>query len=201
MVKTSSFTTNHYRTPSTGNSSNTSDVDIIDPAIMVVGRGMQPNGLTNSSFDSRSSYASQPGTFDDEARLCHLLQQSSPARQDLKYPQTYMQQPPAPLLQEQRYFGQMGNRYSSWDDIYGVSSKYVDQCQTYNPSLSHQKVANGNISNGYQTGLNEIQLRNELGMGHQRNEKLGFSNVYSGYNQDYVLQPGSGDLYTRVFGM
>ncbi|KAK1382396.1 General negative regulator of transcription C16C9.04c like [Heracleum sosnowskyi] len=201
MVKTSSFSKSHYRTPSTGNSSNNSEADIIDPAIMAVGRGKPPNGYTNS-FETRSIPPSQSGAaLDDNARYRLLMQQSN---QDVKYPQTYMQQVPA-SNQGMRYSGQSGDVYSSWSDMYGISSSYMDQRQTYNPSsftpFAQQKYTNGSLSNGYQPGLDNMNVRNDTSIAElQRNEKLGLNNCYTGYG-DYMLQQGSGDLYTRVFGM
>lgn len=202
MVKTSSFSKTHYRTPSTGNSSNNSEADIIDPAIMAVGRGKLPNGYTNSCFETRSTPASQSGAaLDDNARYRLLMQHSN---QDLKYPQTYMQQVQG-SNQDMRYSGQAADVYSSWSDMYGISSSYMDQRQSYNPSSftpsSQQKYSNGSLSNGYQPSLDNIHVRNDTSIGElQRNEKLGLNNCYTGYG-DYMLQQSSGDLYTRVFGM
>lgn len=200
----------HYRTPSTGNLSNNSD-DLIDPAIMVVGSGKSTNGLNNSSLDMRSSpYASQSSVFEEEARLWLLMQRSASAQQDPKFSQSYMQQAP-PSHQEPRYSGLVGDEFSSHDDFYGgVTSRLVDQQQTYNPSSFTQYsqqpkyAANGHISNGYQLRSDEAgQHRSEVGIPElQRNERLGFSNkFYPGYNEYMFQMPSSGDVYTRVFGM
>ncbi|KAK2979344.1 hypothetical protein RJ640_013308 [Escallonia rubra] len=206
---TSSLPSNHYRTPSTGNSSNTSDVDLVDPAILLVGRGKPTsNGSVNSGLDMMSAYASQPSAYEGEARHWLLTQQSALTHHDQKFPQTYTQQTPA-AHQEFRYSGRVGDGFSAWDDnsTYGISTstRLMDQHQTHNPSFlqfSQQKYANGHVSNGFQPGVGEAQRRNDVGMSEfQRNERLGLNNFYPGYGDLMYQMPSTGDVYTRVFGM
>ena len=200
-----SLPNNHYRTPSTGNISNISDVDLIDPAILVVGRGKQTNGLNYTGFEMRPSYASQPSSYEDEARLWLLMQQSTTQHQDPKVSQIYMQQTPS-AHQELRYSGHIGDGFSALDDSYGISSRLVNQQQTYNsPSFtqfSQQKFGYGHASNGYQLGLDEVQPRREVGMEEiQRNERLGLNSIYPGYGDLMYQMPSAGDVYTRLFGL
>ncbi|KAK3001502.1 hypothetical protein RJ639_021748 [Escallonia herrerae] len=204
---TSSLSSNHYRTPSTGNSSNTSDVDLVDPAILLVGRGKPTsNGSVNSGLDMMSAYATQPSAYEGEARHWLLTQQSALTHHDQTFPQTYMQQTPA-AHQEFRYSGRVGDGFSSWDDnsTYGISTRLMDQRQTHDPSFlqfSQHKYTNGHVSNGFQAGPGEAQRRNDLGMSEfQRNERLGLNNFYPGYGDLMYQMPSTGDVYTRVFGM
>ncbi|XP_071738532.1 uncharacterized protein [Rutidosis leptorrhynchoides] len=181
---------NHYRRPSIGNSSNSSD-DLIDPAIMVVGRGQSPS----PSLDMRST------SYDEETKLWLLSQQREAAvapvhHQTPQFSQTsFMPQHPTPQFRDSYY----GN----------VNSRIVDQRL---PSYTQQqyaqpKFANSHLSNGYQQlHLDEgqqLNSRSELGLAEQiqRNERLGLKNLSPGYG-DYRFQvSNSGDVYTRVFGM
>lgn len=188
---------------------NTRNVDLIDPAILLLGGAKTTNGTSNLCLDMRSHYASsQLGSLEDEARLWLLTQQSAAGQQVPMFPQTYLQQT-TPVRQEPRYSSSIGDRFSSWDDIYGISSRLIDQQRTYNPSsfaeFTQQKFGNGHISNGghHQPSLYEVQHRNEVRMGEvQRNEALGVNKLLpTGYGDHIFQMPSSGDIYTRVFGM
>ncbi|KAM7504500.1 hypothetical protein LguiB_003404 [Lonicera macranthoides] len=215
LVKTS-LPNNHFQRQS-GGTMNIRNVDLIDPAILLLGGAKTTNGTSNSCLDMRSHYASsQQGSLEDEARLWLLTQQSAAGQQVPMFPQTYLQQTTS-VHQEPRYSSSIGDRFSSWDDIYGISSRrLIDQQRTYNPSsfaeFTQQKFGNGHISNGghHQPSLYEVQHRNEVGMGMgmgmgevQRNETLGGVNklLPTGYGDHMFQMPSSGDVYTRVFGM
>ncbi|KAL8145766.1 hypothetical protein AgCh_003784 [Apium graveolens] len=209
MTKTNSFSGNHYGTPSSGNSSNTSDVDIIDQAIISVGRANTnqsntlnpPYRLSNSGFETRPNHASLSSTADDEARawlLNLLMQQSTPVNQDLKYPQPYMQQAPA-AHQVPRYVGQIGDHYSSWNDMFKQTGQFQQPNTTTSYTPSQQKLDNG-YSPSYQPAVDGMRLRNELGMAEIKNEQSGFNKFCSGYG-DHIFQPNSEDLRTKVFGI
>nr|XP_043634908.1 uncharacterized protein LOC122606004 isoform X2 [Erigeron canadensis] len=179
-----SLSNNQYGMPSIGNHHNNSN-DLIDPAIMVVGRGK------SLSFDMQSS------TFKDETKLWLLMQQQSASatqhhHNEPKFSQTsFMQQHHTPQSPYSRngYYGEF-------------TSRLVDQHQqSYTQQqYSQPKFANGHISNGYQQlhpdGAQQYS-RSDVGLPEQiqKNERLG---LYG----DYLFQmPSSGDVYTRVLGM
>lgn len=208
MTKTNSLSGNYYGTPSSGNSSNTSDIDIIDQAIISVGRANSnqgnalnpPYGLRNSGFDTRPNRASPSIAADDEARawlLNLLMQQSTPANQELKHPQPYLQQAPA-AHQVPRYVGQIGDHYSAWNDMFKQTGQFQQHHNTTSPS--QQKLDYGLYSHSYQPAVDGMRLRNELGITEIKNEQSGFNKFCSGYG-DHIFQPNSEDLRTKVFGM
>ncbi|KAK1396357.1 General negative regulator of transcription C16C9.04c like [Heracleum sosnowskyi] len=211
MAKTNFFLGNYHGTPSSVNSSNTSDVEIIDQAIISVGRGNTnlgntlnpPYGLSNLGFGTRPNHASPSSAADDEARawlLNLLMQQSTPANQDLKYPQPYMQQAPA-AHQVPRYVGQIGDHYSSWNDMSKQTGQFQQLNNTTSYTPSQQKLDYGLYSNSYQPAVDAMRFRNELGMAEiKNNEQPGFNKFCSGYG-DHIFQPNSEDLRTKVFGM
>ncbi|KAI3705169.1 hypothetical protein L1987_75402 [Smallanthus sonchifolius] len=182
-----SLPNNHYRMPSLGNLSNSSD-DLTDPVIMAVGRG------DSSSFGRRSS------SFDEETKLWLLMQQqqqSASATHHHHEPQTsFMQQHITPQFP------------SSRDNYYGdLTSRLGDQSYTQQQH-SQPKFSNGHTTNGYRQlhldGARQVNTRSEVGGFQeqiQRNERLGLEKLLPGYG-DYMFQmPSSGDVYTRVFGM
>ncbi|PWA82685.1 nucleotide-binding alpha-beta plait domain, Zinc finger, RING/FYVE/PHD-type [Artemisia annua] len=187
-----SLSNSHYRMPSIVNLSNSSD-DLIDPAIMAVGRGKSP------SFDMRSS------SSDDETKRWLLMQQQQSASTTQYHPQ--------PQFSQTSYIQQHNTPHfpSSYDNYYGdFAPRFVDQRhQSYTQQQYLQpKFANGHISNGYQQahldhGTQQVNNRNEVGLTEQtqRNEMLGFEKLVPSYS-DYKFQmPSSGDVYTQVFGM
>ncbi|KAF5799920.1 putative transcription factor C2H2 family [Helianthus annuus] len=181
-----SLPNNHYRMPSIGSLSNSSD-DLIDPAIMAVGRG------NSSSYDTRSS------SFNEETKLWLLMQQqqqsASATHHDHDPRTSFMQQHISP-------------RFPSRDDYYkDLTSRLVDQSYTQQ-QYSHPKFSNGHITNGYRQlhldGAQQVNTRNEVGGLQARihgNGRFGLEKLLPGYG-DYKFQmPSSGDVYTRVFGM
>ncbi|GJT85952.1 transformation/transcription domain-associated protein [Tanacetum coccineum] len=99
----------HYRMPLIGNLSNSSD-DLIDPAIMVVGRGKSP------SFDMRSS------SSDEEIKRWLLMQQQQSASTTQYHPQ--------PQFSQTSYIQQHNTPYfpSSYDNYYNdLAFRFEDQ--------------------------------------------------------------------------
>ncbi|XP_052205945.1 uncharacterized protein LOC127810473 [Diospyros lotus] len=197
LVKTSSSPNNQHRALSAGNVNNTPNLDFIDPAILVVG-AKGTTVLNNSGLETRPTCTSQPTMYDDEAKLWLLMQEPVSAHHNPKFP---MQETPS-AHRELSFSGFLGNGFSVMSDRFDLSSRLMEQCQMYNPSLftplSKQKYGSGCISNGggCWPHLDEVQLqvRNEVGMAEiQRNERLGFNKVFPGYG---VQMPGSGMLYT-----
>ncbi|KAJ4831942.1 hypothetical protein Tsubulata_039723 [Turnera subulata] len=177
----------------TGNISSTADIEFMDPAILAVGKGRLQSGLTNPVLDMRSHFPQQLSALENEARLQLLMQRSLSTHPNLRY-------------------NDVGDRFSSINDSFGLSSRLVDQSPVSNLSqfsqLSLQQsrnglMANGHMSNGHWDGWNEVQGGNNLGMAELlRNERLGFNKFYaSGYEDSKYRMPTSGDLYNRTFEM
>lgn len=190
-----------YTLPAGNNGSN-SDADFVDPAILSSGKSRPRNGPNFSGLNMGPASNQQMGAFDNETRLWLLMQQQAIADQDSK---NFMQQT-TPAQREMRFPGHVGDELSTLNDVYGFSSRLINQCQSYDSSsfdlLSQQKFGNGHVSNGYQHGLDEAKCKNEPGFAElQRIEKLGLNKFFSGYGDLMFQMTGSGDVYTRVFGM
>ncbi|XP_059309131.1 uncharacterized protein LOC132060223 isoform X1 [Lycium ferocissimum] len=197
-------------TPSTGSISSAGDIDFVDPATLAFGNGKPTNG-----FEIGAARVPQRRGFEDEARIWHLMQQKS--LDQGKFSQLIASQTP-PVHQSRRFPSHGGDEYFGLDDIYGFSSRVVDQHQSFNPSsysqqksydpsysqFTQQKLANGHIFNGFQhNSLDDIHRSNEVNSMTQlqTNDTLGFKKFYAGYGDLMFQAPRSGDVYTRVFGM
>ncbi|CAN1145658.1 CCR4-NOT transcription complex subunit 4, partial [Linum perenne] len=192
LLDTPSFHRSSYTAPMTGS---TIDIELIDPAILAVGKGRFQGGFNNNpGLDMRSNFPQQLGMFENEARLQLLMQQRS--------------QPPQ--HQNLRYGADLGGSFSTAPESY---SRMTDQPQVNNNNLSafaklaHSQSRNGVASNGHwdnNSSWNEVQGGNNLGMAELLgNERLGgFSKFYaSGYEDLKLRIPNSGDLYNRTFEM
>ncbi|KAL9995813.1 putative CCR4-NOT transcription complex subunit 4 [Helianthus debilis subsp. tardiflorus] len=128
-----SLPNNRYHLPSTGDLSNNGD-DLIDPSMMVVGRG-------KLSIDTRSS------SFDEEAKLWLLMQQQSASATHRHHEPQFSQT----SFTQQHHTPQFP---SSRDDRYGdITSRLVDrhhQSYAQQQQYSQPKFSNGHIINGYQ---------------------------------------------------
>lgn len=207
LVKTSSLPNGQYLVGSTKNITDNRDFDYVDPAIMVVGRGKSTNTAnSNSNFEARPS--STPQTYEDEARLWLLMQESaSTMHQDPTFPSTFVQEAPT-AYQDLICPGQIGHGFSPMGDTFGLTKMLMDPQHSYNPSpvpqLCQQKYSNRLMSNSYGgVGLDEARLRNEMGTAEiQRNERLGLNKFFPEYSGDLMLQmPSAGDVYNRVYGL
>ncbi|THG23681.1 hypothetical protein TEA_023043 [Camellia sinensis var. sinensis] len=182
-------------------------VDLIDPAILVVGRGKATDVSNNSGLETWPT-STQPTTYEDQARLWLLMQQSASAYQEPKFPPIFMQETTPSTHQQLNFSGRIGDGFSPIGDTFGLSSRFMDQHQTYNPSpfatqlSSQQKYGNGHVSNGHWPGMDEVRLRNEVGMAEiQRNEMLGFNKFFPGYGDLMLQMPSTGDVYNRAYGL
>ncbi|VVB16680.1 unnamed protein product [Arabis nemorensis] len=168
------------------------DIEFADPAILAVGRGM-----VNADLNVRSGFSSQLNSFENEAALQMLRQQSLCAAQQ----------------QVNGYHHDLrniSNLSPSRNDPYGFSSRLMDH-QTQGSSLSpfsqlsrQQPSANSILSNGHWDKRNEGQSVNSLGMAELlRNERLGFNgSLYNnGYEEPKFRIPSPGDVYNRTYGM
>lgn len=177
--------------PPKGSSSSCGDIDFFDPAILSREKGVTSNVFSVPGMGIRSGSNSQLSVFDDEARLWLLMQQP-----------TYAEQQTPAVQKESRFPGHVAEHLSLLDNLYGYSSKRLDQCQKYEtssaiPSLLQQKLENEhNSSKGYQYSLEEVRRRNEVGMAEiQRNKKLGLNKYCSGYEDLKLSMSNSGDVY------
>ncbi|GFP92951.1 ccr4-not transcription complex subunit 4 [Phtheirospermum japonicum] len=188
---------NNFLQPSSTRFSSMDDNDFFDPSLLNYSKG-------NRSFETRSTSNPRLSAFEDESRLWLLMQQSASAHPETNFSQMFPAQNP-PAQQEPSYKGHMGNGLSGLDEIYGLSSRRVNEHQNYDQSffthVSQQTYANGHISNinGYRHSVDEVQQRKgEVGSTEfQRNERLGVD-YFPGYGD---LMFNSSDVYTRVFGL
>lgn len=178
---------NSYQTPSSGNIGGAGDIEFMDPAILAVGKGRLQGALNSPTLDIRSNYPPQLNYFENEARFQLLMQRSLSPQQNLR-------------------FSEIGNTFSPLGDSYGISSR-LDHSQVSNlasfPQMSLQQSRNAVLPNGQWDGWNEVQNGNSLGGMAEllRNERLGFSKFYRGYDDSKYQMPNSGDLYNRTFGI
>ncbi|KAK4370378.1 hypothetical protein RND71_009853 [Anisodus tanguticus] len=159
---------NEYQAPSIGNVNN-GDIELMDPAILAVGKGRVQNGLNFSSLDMSPSFAPQPSAFENEARLQLLMQRS------------------LSMHQNQR-FTDNGDNFSPFNDAYGVSSRVVEQTLVNNfppfSELNLPQSRNSVMSNGQLDGWNGVPSGNELGMAELlRSERLGYNKFLNGYEE------------------
>ncbi|MCD7450031.1 CCR4-NOT transcription complex subunit 4 [Datura stramonium] len=203
-----SSSSNLLHTPSTGSISSAGDIDFVDLASSGFGNGKPTNGFDISALEIGSACVPQRRGFEDEARIWHLMQQKS--LDQGKYSQVIAAPQTPSVHQSRRFASHGGDEYFGLDDIYGFSSRVVDQHQSFNSSSysqfpQHKLAPNGQIFNGFQhNSLDEIRRSNEVDSMTQlqTNETLGFKKFYAGYGDHLMFQaPRSGDVYTRVFGM
>ena len=112
----------------------------MDPAILAVGKGRLPNGLSNANgVDMRSGFPLQSNVFENEARL---TQRSLPPLQN-------------------RRFADTGDGFSLLSDTYRIPSRIMDQTLASNLSplsqLSLQQARTPLMSKGQWSGWNELQ--------------------------------------------
>ncbi|CAN4090219.1 unnamed protein product [Withania somnifera] len=190
-------------TPSTGSISSAGDIDFLDPSTLGFGNGKPTNGFDISALEIGSACMPQRRGFEDEARIWHLMQQKS--LDQGKFSQRIASQTPS-MHQSRRFPSLGGSEYFGLDDIYGFTSRMVDQHQSFDPSsysqFPQQKLGtNGHIFNGFQhNSLDNIHRSNEVDSMTQL-QTNDFKKFYAGYGDAMFQAARSGDLYTRVFGM
>ncbi|PIN21802.1 MOT2 transcription factor [Handroanthus impetiginosus] len=142
------------------------------------------NGLIIPGIEMRQASTPRQSAFEDNSRLWCMMKETS-VLQDPKFSRMSLQQTPQ-IQQEPSYTTHKENGLSCPDDMYGLSSRLVDQLQNYDASIftqkSHLKYANGNVSNtnGYWHSLEEVQHKGQVGMTEfQRNERLGANKYFS----------------------
>ncbi|KAJ8421425.1 hypothetical protein Cgig2_033932 [Carnegiea gigantea] len=177
-LETSSLLRNPYQAFLSGNISATGDIELIDPAILAVGKGRLPSGFDNSGMDMRNDFHVQTPLFENDSRLQLLMQRSLSPHQNLRYTD-------------------VGDNFSAVTNAYGFTSRHVEQSQPSNPSLftqfSLQQARNTAATSGHWDGWSEVQTGNDIGIAELlRNGRLGLNKFG---------MTSSGDLYNRSFRM
>ncbi|XP_077232977.1 uncharacterized protein LOC143874086 isoform X2 [Tasmannia lanceolata] len=187
LLESSSLLRKPYQVPLTGNGGSIGDVEFIDPAILAVGNGRLPLGLSNSGLDLTSTLSPHLNTYESDPRLQLLMQQTISTHQNFRFP------------------NDVADRFSPFNDIH-TPSRFIDQTQ--DSSLSHfaqmslQHSRNSRLSNGQWVGWNEVPAGNNLDVAEfVRNERLGLNKYFPGSDELKFRMPSSGDLYNRAFGM
>lgn len=192
MLDSTSLLRNTYHVPPSSRNLNAAgDIELIDPAILAVGRGRIHNGMETADFDMRPGLNSQLNSYENDARLQLLAQRSLAAQQVNGF-------------HDPR---NVNNFSPSLSDPYGISSRLVDQTQGNSLSpftqLPRQASPSPLLSNGHWDKWNETLSGNTLGITQLlRNERMGFNdNVYSRFEEPKLRRPGPGDPYSRTYGM
>ncbi|CAN0874881.1 CCR4-NOT transcription complex subunit 4 [Linum grandiflorum] len=193
LLDTPSLHRSSYHAPPMAGSM--TDIELIDPAILAVGKGRFQGGLNNNSnhpgLDLRSNFQQQLGMFENEARLQILMQRSQTQQQH----------------QNIRYGADHGNSFSTGPESYGISSRMADQLQMNGNQSAFAKLSQSQSRNGHwdnhNSSWNEVAGGNSMGMAELlRNERLGLNKFYTaGYEDSKYQMPSSGDLYNRTFEM
>ncbi|KAL6566670.1 hypothetical protein OROMI_015074 [Orobanche minor] len=187
MLDASSLSRNQYQTPSSGSTFSNGDIEFIDPAILAVGKGILPGGISNPGLDLKSRFSPQFSTYED-TRFQSLLQRSFIPHQNQR-------------------FTDMGDNFSTLGgNAYGIPSRIMDQNISNNlPPFSQFNLPqsrNGPTSNGQRDGWSESQSGNNLGMNELlRTERLGLNKFYGGYEDSKIETPNSRNLYDRTYGI
>lgn len=178
LLETSSLLRNPYQASPSGNISATGDIELIDPAILAVGKGRLPSCVNNSGMDVRNDFHLQTPLFENDSRLQLLMQRSLSPHQNLRYTD-------------------VGDNFSAVTNAYGFTSRHVEQSQPSNTSLftqfSLQQARNTAATSGHWDGWSEVQTGNDIGIAELlRNGRLGLNKFG---------MTSSGDLYNRSFRM
>ncbi|KAK9664088.1 hypothetical protein RND81_14G019000 [Saponaria officinalis] len=187
LHETSSFGRNAYQASRSGNTLSPSDIEFIDPAIMAVGKGRLPSGVSSSAIDmGRNFHILTPGVEND-------------LRLKLKMQRTF-------ALHQSHIYNDVRDNFATQNDAYGFPSQHIEQSQANNASsFSHiplEQPRNMVISNGQWNGWSELQSPNDMGMAEiLRNDRTGLDNLYGGYEDSRCRMTNTADLYNRSFGL
>lgn len=170
---------NPYQASPSGNISSSNDIELIDPAILAVGKGRlpSPNGVNNSGMDIRPNFHVQT-PYENDSRFQLLMQRSLSPHQNLRYTE--------PM-----------DNLSHVNDAFGLTSRHMEQSQSSNvypfPQFSVQQNRNMVASNGHWDSWSGVQAQNDINIAELlRNDRLGFNKFG---------MASSGDLYNRTFRM
>ncbi|XP_011627452.1 uncharacterized protein LOC18423670 isoform X1 [Amborella trichopoda] len=165
------------------------DVELIDPAIMAVGKGKLPLGVArNPTLDRRAPFIPQPSPLENDARFHLLMQNSISAHQQMRFPDS------------------ISDSFSNLTDPH-LSSRFLEQSQAgllspfaqipfQNPTRSSH-VANSQWEDW--RGVHPV--RNGGLVDVTKNERHRYSKYFPAYEEHKLHMPGSGDVYNRAFEM
>ncbi|CAA0811948.1 RNA binding (RRM/RBD/RNP motifs) family protein [Striga hermonthica] len=178
---------NQYQAPRDSNAFSNGDIEFMDPAILAVGKGTLPGGINNLGVDVRSNFPPQLNMY-EESRFQSVLQRSLLSHQN------------------QRFNNDLGDKFSTLGDAYGLHSRLTDQTLSNNLppfsqfNLSHSR--NGTSHNGQWHGWSEVNSVNNSGMAELlRTEQVGLNKFYGGFEDAKLHNPSSGNLYNRTYGI
>ncbi|CAL9057907.1 unnamed protein product [Musa banksii] len=173
---------NRYQSHIAGNPG---DVELVDPAILAVGKGRMSLGIDNLGLGLKSTFPVQSSPSDNDLRLHLLKQQSLSSYQNLSIPDC------------------VGDRFLPLRDAYITSQLSAENHCSLSPivQMSLQQLRNSQLLNKQWDGFNDLWTGSDMGMSEvMRNERFGLSNFYSS-NEDKKLHFPNGDLYNREFRM
>lgn len=179
FLESSSLLRNPYQASPGGNINAASDIELMDPAILAVGKGRLPSGVNDTGVDMRQNFHVQASLFENDSRLQVLMRRSLSHNQGLKRTE-------------------VRDNFSAVVDAYGFTSQqHMEGSQLSNlcPFMPFplQQARNTVATNGHWNGWSEIQTGNDLGVAELlRNDRLGFNKFG---------MTSSGDLYDRSFKM
>ncbi|KAF3785530.1 CCR4-NOT transcription complex subunit 4 [Nymphaea thermarum] len=152
------------------------DVELIDPAIMAVGKGKLPMEFHHSGLDLRSQCALQSGTFDIDPRIQLLMKRPSPATQNLGFSEP------------------VGNGFSHLiDSLSNNLSMFV-------PTSYQQSIRGSHFGSGEQESWSGIQGNSGVSLLEAaESRRFGFDNHFPAYDDLRFRTPSSGDIYHRAF--
>ncbi|XP_074349155.1 uncharacterized protein LOC141688908 isoform X2 [Apium graveolens] len=176
VLDNSSFMRNTNQSLSTMHfDSGNADIEFIDPAILAVGKGRFPGGLSGRGLDLGSSYPTRTSNYENESRLQLMMQRSLPSRQNSRYLD-------------------MGDGFSPHRDNYAMPTRVSEQSLANNGSQYSQfgllQSRNQLISSGNWDGWSEVKGGN-----------VGINKYYTGYEDSKYRLPSSGSLYNHSFGI
>ncbi|WOL04372.1 hypothetical protein Cni_G13093 [Canna indica] len=169
---------NHYQAHLPGSSA---DVEFIDPAILAVGKGRMPMGISNSNLGFKSTFPMQISSSDQ--RLNILKQQSLSSYQNLGIPDP------------------VRDRFMPMGDAY-ITSYPAENHSSLPPiaQMSFQQWKNTQFLSKQWDGSNGLWTGTDMGMSEVlRNENFGHK-LYSS-NEEQKLGFPNGDLFNREFRM
>lgn len=178
-----SLVRNHHQQHPTEHSG---DIELIDPAILAVGKGLIPIGNGNPTYGLGSSFPAQFSSSECDHRLQLLMQQSVSSHQTMKFPD------------------HIRDNFFPDSDSYTASHLLAQNQSILSPlaQLSHPQSRSSHVSSDHWDGLSNMQSSTAMGIpDFLRNQRFGMNNYYLGKGEEKFHFPGSGGMYSRPFGI
>lgn len=160
------------------------DLELLDPAILAIGKSQIPVESNNSIFRLNSSFPAQFITSGGDQRL-HLMSQKATSHQSMCMP------------------NHLGETYSL-NDAFNASRLLAQRRTGLSPlpQLPFGQPRNTLYSNSHWDAWNSMLTGTTLGMGEIfRNDRIGLSHHYRSTDENKIHIPSAGDLYNRAFGL